>query len=61
MDVSLVLPERNRRSLLAMTLRRVLRQRDVDLEVIVVDQTAGCRSAVQTLGVELSCVDCAAT
>jgi glycosyltransferase involved in cell wall biosynthesis len=49
MDVSLVLPERNRRSLLAMTLRRVLRQRDVDLEVIVVDQTAGCRSAVQTL------------
>ena len=38
MDVSVVVPTRNRRSLLELTLRSVLRQRDVDLEVIVVDE-----------------------
>lgn len=38
MDVSVVVPTRNRSRLLATTLRSVLRQRDVDLEVIVVDE-----------------------
>ncbi len=37
MNVSVVVPTRNRSALLAMTLRSVLGQRDVDLEVIVVD------------------------
>jgi glycosyltransferase involved in cell wall biosynthesis len=37
-DVSVVLPTRNRRALLAATLRTVFRQRDVSLEVIVVDE-----------------------
>ena len=40
MDVSVVIPTRNRSALLAMTLRSVLRQRDVDLEVIVVDEAS---------------------
>ncbi|HEU5255991.1 MAG TPA: glycosyltransferase family 2 protein [Vicinamibacterales bacterium] len=38
MDVSVVIPTRNRSALLAMTLRSVLRQQSVDLEVIVVDE-----------------------
>ena len=38
MDVSVIVPTRNRRTLLAMTLRSVLRQRDVGFEVIVVDE-----------------------
>src|SRR3954471_7629024 len=37
MDVSVIIPTRNRSTLLAMTLRSVLRQRDVGFEVIVVD------------------------
>ena len=36
--VSVVVPTRNRSALLAMTLRSVLRQQDVELEVIVVDE-----------------------
>jgi hypothetical protein len=38
MDVSVIVPTRNRSALLAMTLRSVLRQQGVDLEVIVVDE-----------------------
>jgi glycosyltransferase involved in cell wall biosynthesis len=38
MNVSVVIPTRNRSALLAMTLRSVLRQQSVDLEVIVVDE-----------------------
>ena len=40
MEVSVIVPTRNRSALLAMTLRSVLRQRDVDLEVIVVDDAS---------------------
>jgi glycosyltransferase involved in cell wall biosynthesis len=40
MDVSVVIPTRNRSGLLAMTLRSVLRQQDVELEVIVVDEAS---------------------
>jgi glycosyltransferase involved in cell wall biosynthesis len=40
MDVSVVVPTRNRSALLATTLRSVLRQQDVDLEVIVVDEAS---------------------
>jgi glycosyltransferase involved in cell wall biosynthesis len=36
-DISVVIPTRNRRELLALTLRTVCEQKDVDLEVIVVD------------------------
>jgi glycosyltransferase involved in cell wall biosynthesis len=36
--VSVVVPTRNRSALLAMTLRSVLRQQDVELEVIVIDE-----------------------
>ena len=36
-DVSVVIPTKNRRELLALTLRTVGEQKDVDLEVIVVD------------------------
>jgi len=39
-DVSVVLPTRNRSGLMTMTLRGVLRQRDVNLEVIVVDEAS---------------------
>jgi glycosyltransferase involved in cell wall biosynthesis len=39
-DVSVVVPTRNRSELLAVTLRSVLRQRDVDLEVLVVDEAS---------------------
>lgn len=50
-DVSVVIPTRNRSALLTMTLRSVLRQRNVDLEVIVVDEassddTAGAIAAL---------------
>ena len=38
MSVSVVVPTRNRCELLSTTLRSVLRQRDVDLEVLVVDE-----------------------
>jgi hypothetical protein len=40
MDVSVVVPTRNRSALLSMTLRSVLRQQDVDIEVIVVDEAS---------------------
>jgi glycosyltransferase involved in cell wall biosynthesis len=40
MDVSVVVPTRNRSTLLAMTLHSVLRQQGVDLEVIVVDEAS---------------------
>jgi glycosyltransferase involved in cell wall biosynthesis len=40
MDVSVVVPTRNRSSLLATTLRSVLGQRGVDFEVIVVDEAS---------------------
>lgn len=40
MDVSVIIPTRNRSALLAITLHSVLRQRDVDLEVIVVDEAS---------------------
>jgi glycosyltransferase involved in cell wall biosynthesis len=39
-DASVVIPTRNRSALLAMTLRSVLHQRDVDLEVIVVNEAS---------------------
>jgi glycosyltransferase involved in cell wall biosynthesis len=39
-SVSVVVPTRNRSGLLAVTLRGVLRQSDVDLEVIVVDEAS---------------------
>jgi glycosyltransferase involved in cell wall biosynthesis len=40
MNVSVVIPTRNRSAMLAMTLRSVLRQQSVDLEVIVVDEAS---------------------
>ena len=40
MDVSVVIPTRNRSALLAITLRSVLRQQEVDFEVIVVDEAS---------------------
>jgi glycosyltransferase involved in cell wall biosynthesis len=40
MDVSVIVPTRNRSALLAMTLRSVLAQRDVEFEVIVVDEAS---------------------
>ena len=39
-DVSVVVPTRNRSSLLAGTLRSVLRQQNVGFEVIVVDEAS---------------------
>ena len=40
MDVSVVVPTRNRSNLLALTLRSVLAQRDLNVEVIVVDEAS---------------------
>jgi glycosyltransferase involved in cell wall biosynthesis len=40
MNVSVVIPTRNRSALLTMTLYSVLRQQSVDLEVIVVDEAS---------------------
>jgi glycosyltransferase involved in cell wall biosynthesis len=39
-DITVVLPTRNRRAMLARTLGAVLAQRDVDLEVVVVDEAS---------------------
>ena len=41
MDVSVVIPTRDRPELLALTLRTVLWQEDVDAEVLVVDDGMG--------------------
>lgn len=51
MDASVVVPTRNRRDLLATTLRSVVGQRDVDIEVIVVDDASsdGTSQAVAAL------------
>ena len=38
MDVSVIIPTRNRSALLRYTLRSVLRQQDVDLDVIIIDE-----------------------
>jgi glycosyltransferase involved in cell wall biosynthesis len=40
MNVSVVVPTRNRSTLLSMTLRSVLRQQQVELEVIVIDEAS---------------------
>ncbi|HEU5257564.1 MAG TPA: glycosyltransferase family 2 protein, partial [Vicinamibacterales bacterium] len=40
MDVSVIVPTRNRSALLPLTLRSVLAQRDVNFEVIVVDEAS---------------------
>jgi glycosyltransferase involved in cell wall biosynthesis len=50
--VSVVVPTRNRRALLLRTLRSVLRQRDIALSVIVVDEasTDGSYEAVRCMG-----------
>ena len=46
----MVVPTRNRSGLLAVTLRSVLRQRDVDLEVIVVDEASTDETAAILAG-----------
>jgi glycosyltransferase involved in cell wall biosynthesis len=53
-EVSVVIPTRDRRDLLLRTLRGVLRQRDVSLEVVIVDDTSedGTSEAVAALGDE---------
>jgi glycosyltransferase involved in cell wall biosynthesis len=50
-DVSVVIPTHNRRGLLSLTLRSALRQRGVDLEVVVVDDgsTDGTAGMVERL------------
>ena len=52
MDVSVVIPTRDRPELLALTLRTVLRQEDVDAEVLVVDDGtgSGTGAVVEKLG-----------
>jgi glycosyltransferase involved in cell wall biosynthesis len=40
LEVSIVIPTRNRSTLLALTLRSVLCQRNVDLEVVIVDEAS---------------------
>jgi glycosyltransferase involved in cell wall biosynthesis len=57
MEVSAVVPTRNRSQLLPMTLRSVLRQADVRLEIVVVDDastddtgTSSRRSAIRGSG-----------
>jgi glycosyltransferase involved in cell wall biosynthesis len=47
MDISIIVPTRNRSALLPTTLRSAMRQRDVNLEIIVVDDA----STDDTLGV----------
>ena len=53
-DVSVIIPTHNRKSLLALSLRSALRQRDVELEVVVVDDGSrdGSADAVEQLGDE---------
>jgi glycosyltransferase involved in cell wall biosynthesis len=52
MDVSVVVPTRNRSSLLATTLRSVLRQRGLEFEVLVVDDgsTDGTSRVIDSFG-----------
>jgi glycosyltransferase involved in cell wall biosynthesis len=52
MEVSVIVPTRNRSALLALTLRSVLRQQDIDLEVVVVDEasTDDTQSVIAGLG-----------
>ena len=52
MNVSVVVPTRNRSTLLSMTLRSVLRQQQVELEVIVIDEasTDDTAAMLATLG-----------
>ena len=51
-DVTVVIPSKNRRAMLARTLHSVLAQRDVDLQVVVVDDggSDGTPAAVAGLG-----------
>jgi glycosyltransferase involved in cell wall biosynthesis len=51
-DVTVIIPTHNRRALLARTLHSVLAQRDVDIEVVVVDDggSDGTATAVAGLG-----------
>ena len=49
-SVSVVVPTHNRSELLTVTLRSVLRQRDVDLEVIVVDEASTDETAAILAG-----------
>jgi glycosyltransferase involved in cell wall biosynthesis len=49
-DVSVVLPTRNRSELLPLTLRSVLRQHGVDLEVVVVDDGSSDGTAAEVAG-----------
>jgi glycosyltransferase involved in cell wall biosynthesis len=51
-DISVIVPTRNRCDLLPTTLRSALAQRDVDLEIVVVDDasTDGTPDAVRALG-----------
>lgn len=48
-DVSVVIPTKNRRELLALTLRTVVEQKDVDLEVIVVDDGSEGTAAAEVV------------
>jgi glycosyltransferase involved in cell wall biosynthesis len=52
MNVSVVIPTRNRRALLSLTLRSVQRQQDVELETIVIDEasTEDTAAVVAALG-----------
>ena len=51
-DVTVVIPTKNRRALLARTLHAVLHQQDVDIDVVVVDDgsTDGTADTVMSLG-----------
>jgi len=51
-QVSVVIPTRSRSGLLALTLRAVLRQHDVDLEVVVVDDGSTDDTAAMVTGLE---------
>lgn len=52
MNVSVIIPTRNRSALLATTIRSVLRQQDVDFEIVVVDEasTDDTRAVIDAFG-----------